>query len=142
MERPQAAWRTSKTMNGGNATPTGHSLQEMLSNNDASSIYRERLSQRYELLTALLSRVVTVVFMRGATGLMIPGILWQAFTFHFASAWLVILPAMLFVLFHRYYEKVHREMNAARRGITFYERGLQRLEDRWAGEGITHTHFA
>jgi len=53
------------------------------------------------------------------------------------TAWWLLVPVAIFAWLLRRHDRVLRARDAAVRGITFYERGLARLEDRWAGTGET-----
>jgi hypothetical protein len=50
--------------------------------------------------------------------------------------WLLV-PAVLFVGFSWYFERLYRRQRYARAAIAYYDHGLARLEDRWAGRGIS-----
>ncbi len=54
--------------------------------------------------------------------------------------WLLV-PAALFIWLVRRHDEVLRDRDMADRGIAFYERGLSRLEDRWAGGGEPGERF-
>ena len=54
--------------------------------------------------------------------------------------WL-LLPAALFIWLVRRHDEILRGRDMADRGIAFYERGLARLEDRWAGGGEQGERF-
>lgn len=57
------------------------------------------------------------------------------------SGWWLLAPALLFLWLVRRHDHVLRSRDAASRGIAFYERGLARLEDRWAGTGDPGDRF-
>jgi hypothetical protein len=57
------------------------------------------------------------------------------------SAWLLLLPLTAFVVLIRRHDTVIRARDAAARAITFYERGLARIEDRWPGTGEAGDRF-
>src|SRR3954466_14229398 len=57
------------------------------------------------------------------------------------AAWWLLIPAAAFVMLLRRHDRVIRARAAAARLITFYDRGLARLEDRWAGTGDTGERF-
>jgi hypothetical protein len=57
------------------------------------------------------------------------------------SVWWLIVPAALLAWLARRHDRVFCDRSAAIRGIAFYERGLARLEDRWAGRGETGERF-
>jgi hypothetical protein len=52
-----------------------------------------------------------------------------------------MLPVAVFALLVRRHDQVQHARDAAIRGIAFYERGLARLEDRWAGTGEPGDRF-
>jgi PadR family transcriptional regulator, regulatory protein PadR len=55
------------------------------------------------------------------------------------SPWSLPVPGLIFALLVRRHALVIRARDTAGRAITFYERGLARLEDRWAGTGEHRT---
>ncbi len=58
-----------------------------------------------------------------------------------ATAWWMTVPAAGFLLLVVWHDRVVRARDAAARAIAFYERGLARIEDRWAGSGETGERF-
>lgn len=62
---------------------------------------------------------------------------WQGVT----PFWVVALPAVLFLLLVQRHDRVLRRLAAVNRSISFYERGLARIEDRWAGTGEPGDRF-
>jgi MutS domain V len=67
---------------------------------------------------------------------------WLAFYSHSISAWWLIVPAAAFAGIAVYHSRVLRGRELAQRAVAFYERGLARVEDRWAGLGETGERFA
>lgn len=59
----------------------------------------------------------------------------------FAASWLVF-PAAVFVGLLAWHEQTLRARDRAGRAVQFYEKGLNRLDDRWAGTGTPGTRFA
>jgi hypothetical protein len=57
-----------------------------------------------------------------------------------SPAWL-LAPVAAFVVVAAIHEVVARKRKAAQRATSFYERGLARLDDRWAGQGDAGTRF-
>lgn len=55
--------------------------------------------------------------------------------------WLLPLPVAVFIGLIVYHERVVRSLACEKRAIAFYERGLARLDDRWAGSGETGDRF-
>jgi len=102
--------------------------------------YGERLTARRETharLTRLdtrLSYTRLVVFAVGA-GIAI------ALIEDWVTAWWLLVPLVGFVALVIPHDRVIRSRDAAARAIGFYERGLARIEDRWAGTGDTGERF-
>jgi len=57
------------------------------------------------------------------------------------SGWTLLLPLAVFIALIVYHERIAVRQQFAKRGITYYERGLARLDDRWAGTGNTGERF-
>jgi hypothetical protein len=57
------------------------------------------------------------------------------------SVWWLLVPVAVFVWLVRRHARVLRARELAIRGIAFYDRGLARLEDRWAGTGEPGDRF-
>ena len=61
---------------------------------------------------------------------------------HFSAADLLLLiPIATFVVFRVVHGRLIHRVDACTRAIHFYEQGMARLEDRWAGTGITGERF-
>ena len=56
--------------------------------------------------------------------------------------WLIVVPVVAFGVLLQRHDRVIRARDAAARAITFYERGLARIEDRWPGSGEPGERFA
>jgi hypothetical protein len=57
------------------------------------------------------------------------------------APWWIALPVVAFIALVAKHDAVIRARNAAARAIAFYERGLARIDDRWAGGGETGERF-
>ena len=96
--------------------------------------YRARLAGRQAAAGALekrdrlLSHARLVTFFAAAA----LGVFWWRGT---APAWWLALPAIPFAILMHRHDRVIRARAMAHRAILFYERGLGRIEDRWAGAG-------
>jgi len=55
--------------------------------------------------------------------------------------WLLLIPALLFAYFAVAHERRLQQIRDRLRSITFYERGIARISDRWAGKGETGERF-
>jgi hypothetical protein len=53
----------------------------------------------------------------------------------------LLLPVVVFAVVAVVHEAVARRRRVAERAVAFYDRGLARLEDRWAGQGEMGTRF-
>jgi hypothetical protein len=102
--------------------------------------YRARLSARRDT-HARLSRIderfsyarlavfaVAVLLIIGA---------WRAWT----APWWIALPVVAFLVLVVRHDAIVRRRDAAARAIAFYDRGLARIEDRWAGGGEPGERF-
>ena len=56
--------------------------------------------------------------------------------------WLLVVPVVAFGVLIQRHDSVIRARDAAARAITFYERGLARIDDRWPGGGEPGERFA
>jgi hypothetical protein len=92
-----------------------------------------RLALQQKLDTGL-GYVTMVVFLAGATAaiplLHSPGV-----------QGLLLIPVVIFVSLAVWHDRVLRAIRERNRVIKFYERGIARLQDRWAGTGDTGDRF-
>ena len=66
---------------------------------------------------------------------------WIAFSKGTLSGWWLAAPAAAFLGLIVFHERVLRSRLLAERAVRYYERGIARLEDRWAGSGETGERF-
>ena len=66
---------------------------------------------------------------------------WASFRAHYLSLWWLIVPVAAFLAVAGYHSRILRARELAERGAAFYESGLARIEDRWAGSGETGERF-
>ena len=66
---------------------------------------------------------------------------WSALWQGAISGWWLLIPSIAFAVTIRVHDGVIRSHEAASRAVDWYERGLARLEDRWAGAGATGARF-
>jgi len=57
-------------------------------------------------------------------------------------AWWIVLPVAAFIAAMAIHQRVLAEVERLERAVKFYERGLARIADRWAGTGETGEQFA
>ena len=102
--------------------------------------YRARLADRRATFATLsrrdawFSTARLITFGLGAALLLV---WWRGWL---PAPWLV-LPAAAFLVLIRRHDLVVSARSAAQRSIQFYERGLARIEDRWAGTGEAGDRF-
>jgi hypothetical protein len=66
---------------------------------------------------------------------------WASFRAHSLSPWWLVAPVVAFVGIASYHSRVLRARELSERAVSFYERALARVEDRWAGSGETGERF-
>ncbi|PYX76610.1 MAG: mismatch repair protein [Acidobacteria bacterium] len=69
------------------------------------------------------------------------GLAWASFRSHLVSPWWLAGPVIAFAAIAFWHSRVLRARELAQRAVGFYERGLARIEDRWAGSGETGERF-
>ena len=67
---------------------------------------------------------------------------WLSLRSHLLSAWWLIAPVAAFAGIAFWHSRVLRSRELAQRAVAFYERGLARIEDRWAGTGESGERFS
>jgi hypothetical protein len=103
---------------------------------DPSADYHARLTRWREQLAALsnldarLAAARLMVFV-AAAALGIAYLQWRAPW----AAWLLMAPVAAFILIAIRHDRVIRDRDRSASLVAFYERGLARIEDRWAGTG-------
>ena len=103
--------------------------------------YSERLRQRRAVSARLDRRHAALGYAK--VGVFVLAVLtgWIAFTQRWYSAWWLAAPAMVLGGLALEHERVIRARKAAARACAFFEKGLERLEDRWAGAGVSGERF-
>ena len=102
---------------------------------DSASEYGERLSQRTMARDRCRYNAQVVSYLRLGMSLVFLVVLWLAVFMKAISAWFIAGPALVFVALVIYHGRLSRLEARANRAVQFYERGLERVEDRWAGKG-------
>lgn len=102
--------------------------------------YRDRLAARQAALDRLAR--VEALFSRTRLGTFGAAVLLGVFAWRgLVSPYFLIAPGVVFLALVVRHDRVIRTIATLRRSIAFYERGLARLEDRWAGGGETGVRF-
>ena len=68
-------------------------------------------------------------------------LVWASLRSHLFSAWWLAAPIVVFACIAYWHSGILRSQELAKRSVRFYERGLARIEDRWAGTGETGDRF-
>jgi hypothetical protein len=100
---------------------------------DPSGEYKTRLAARRQMIERYRRIDRTVAGLRLASGILFFVLLFDGFRS------LLLLPVAVFILLIAYHEKILARARRTLRSITFYERGLARIEDRWADTGDLQT---
>jgi len=106
---------------------------------DPSLEYQKRLLDRQARLQRCFSRIRIVSYFRLGIGLVFFLTLWLVFGIRVASLSSLLLPIGAYIFLALYHDRVYRERDRAKRAVTFYERGLERIENRWQGKGNDET---
>ena len=103
---------------------------------DARAAYTVRLAERRRRAAALALAERRIGTARLALFVAALVLAWLAFGLHLLPGWAVALPAAGFVALLLRHASVIPARRAADRAVAFYERGLARLDDAWAGGGV------
>ena len=106
---------------------------------DPSLEYQKRLRDRQTRLQRCFSRIRFVSYFRLGIGLVFFVTLWLVFGIRVATWSYLLLPIGAYVVLALYHDRLYRERDRAKRAVTFYERGLERIENRWQGKGNGET---
>lgn len=107
---------------------------------DPTAIYQDRLAAhrsahlRLEQLDARYAYARLGVF---ALAIAIGFIAWRAAV----TPWVLLAPGAAFLVLIARHDKLIRARDAAARAITYYERAMARIQDRWIGTGEPGTRF-
>jgi hypothetical protein len=96
---------------------------------------RRGTAERQERRVRALADARLAVFVAGLV------IAWLVLGAGWLSAGWLTLPVVLFVILVVLFERASRARRHAGRAAAFYEAGLARLDDRWAGAGVPGTRF-
>jgi hypothetical protein len=102
--------------------------------------YRARLDARRATLAVLSTAEARLAHARLASffsGAVLAFLAWRSTV----SLWWLLVPVAVFVWLVRRHAGLLHARESANRAIVFYERGLARLEDRWAGTGDPGERF-
>jgi hypothetical protein len=96
---------------------------------------RQSCVAHYEEIHIRLGNLRLLLFVLAVLGA------WGSFRGHYISSWWVAAPVAAFAGLAVYHSRILRARELAERAVSFYERALARVEDRWAGSGETGERF-
>jgi hypothetical protein len=102
---------------------------------DPQEAYTERLAARKEMAQRLDSELDRLGLVRLLTFGVALLLAWLSWGMRLMSPWWLTAPVIFFFLLLFRYDFVYRKWRRAVRAIRYYERGLERLADRWQGKG-------
>jgi hypothetical protein len=109
--------------------------------NSPSAVYRKRLEDHRETVQnrrRVENRISIVrLILFAAAG----GLAWPALFTDALAWWWLLVPLAAFAGAVTWHARVIRARELAERGVAFYEGGLARIEDRWAGSGNAGDSF-
>lgn len=104
--------------------------------------YPQRLKQR-ELTVAHYDSIhIRLGNLRLVLALLVAGMAWESLRRHVFSPWWILLPVGAFVAVAAYHSRILRARDLAQRAVSFYQSGLARIENRWAGTGQSGERFS
>ncbi len=104
------------------------------------SEYESRLAVRRDSLLRAEAGHRRLGTFRLLTALITAGILWLALSQHLSLAYLAI-PVAIFLALVIAHSRLDRTRQLAKRAVSYYERALDRLNDKWAQAGETGERF-
>jgi hypothetical protein len=103
--------------------------------------YNQRLKDRESRVARREQVHIRLGYVRLSLALIAAVIGWESFWRHALSPWWIAAPLILFVFVAAIHSRILRSRELAQRGVSFYQQGLARIEDRWAGTGQTGERF-
>ncbi len=103
--------------------------------------YTRRLEQRQATYASHQRSHIRIGQLRLAIFAAAALLAWAAFHDAWLSGWWLLAPLVLFLAFLSYHQRIMRRMECAQRAVTFYERAIDRLNGKWAGQGDAGARF-
>ena len=103
--------------------------------------YAARFTERRAALAAQERRHFTIGNIRIAVFLLTVGVGFAVFLGRWFSGWWLIVPVVALIAAGRRLQQVEKRTSRLHRAIAFYQRGLDRLDDRWTGHGDDGAEF-
>lgn len=104
--------------------------------------YKQRRGAR-EARVAVLQKIhIRLGNIRLMLAITMAVLMWMSLHDRFLSPWWITAPVAIFGVIAFWHSRILRSQELAQRAVAFYDRGLARIEDRWAGTGETGQRFA
>jgi MutS domain V len=103
--------------------------------------YKQRLKDRESSIARHEQTHIRLGYVRLLLALVEAGLAWESFWRHALSPWWMVVPLITFVFIAAIHSRILQSRRMAQRGASFYQQGLARIEDRWAGAGQTGERF-
>jgi hypothetical protein len=109
---------------------------------DPEAEYRRRIDALRAALVPLKRRDAAFGFCKLSLLILGPiALIWIVTSKHISAYW-GLAPLLVFILLEVFHERVSRAIDRNARAMRFYERGIARVNDQWAGTGETGDRFA
>ncbi len=108
---------------------------------DPRSVYAQLLKERLTEISAREARHQQLGYVRLAVAASGAVVLWLAMEHSLTILWLLV-PVAAFILLIVLHERLLRRLERRQRAAAFFEKGLARLDGKWAGAGETGERYA
>jgi hypothetical protein len=115
--------------------------ESKLQDKDPGGEYASRLAMRKQAVERLDREEGRIAFLRFVLFLIAAIMGWLSIQSELFSAWWMVAPVCAFVGLLVVHDRVRRKRRSSSRAVSYYEKGIARLENRWAGEGETGDAF-
>ena len=105
------------------------------------AVCTQRLAERQSTITALEARLGRIAWLRLSAAALTIAWIWYVVRGPL-SGWSLLAPLLIFGALVWRQSSIERTCDLARRSVGFYERALERLEDRWHSSGETGERFS
>ncbi len=108
---------------------------------DPRSEYLNRLKARLEVVARKEREHIRAG--NAKLGVVVAGLAmaWLSLKDRFFAAWWLAVPFLIFLALAIFHEQVIRARGRLQRAAAFYQRGIERMEDRWPGKGASGERF-
>jgi MutS domain V len=103
--------------------------------------YKHRLEERGQEVARRERQHIWIGNARLGVAVLAALLAWLAFSREWLSGWWLLVPLFVFIALAVVHERVLRWRARSQRAVRFYQRGLGRLEDDWAGKGESGDRF-